>query len=369
MSRPEPPLALLAELTHRCPLRCPYCSNPVELERASGELATGDWRRVFDSAADLGVLQVHFSGGEPTARRDLVDLVAHAAGLGLYGNLITSAVTLDGALVAALAEAGLEHVQISFQDSRSAGADRVAGFAGAYEKKRAAARRVRAAGLALTVNAVMARHNLDRVQEIIDLALDLDAARLEVACVQFYGWGFLNRAALQPTRDQVRQAGATVAAARKRLAGTLAIDFVVPDYYARRPKACMGGWGRRFLNVTPGGRVLPCHAAEIIPGLEFDNVRDKDLAEIWRHGSAFERFRGTAWMPAPCRACERRDIDWGGCRCQAFLLTGEAANTDPACDLSPYHDALAGLATAESAAPAPPFVYRQMGRPAELRGN
>ncbi len=361
MSAPEPPLALLAELTHRCPLRCPYCSNPLELERASDELDSDEWRRVLDQAAALGVLQVHYSGGEPTARKDLVELVAHAAGLGLYGNLITSGVMLDAARLEALVEAGLEHVQISFQDSGAAGADRIAGLAGAHEKKLAAARRVRQAGLPLTLNAVMHRHNLDRLEEMIALALELDAERLEVANVQYYGWGFTNRAALIPSREQLERATASVEAARARLEGVLRIDYVVPDYYARRPKACMGGWGRRFLNISPRGKVLPCHAAELIPGLCFDNVRDKGLAEIWEHGSAFERFRGTGWMPEPCRSCERREIDWGGCRCQAFLLTGEAANTDPVCELAPGHAAIRALAEAEAASAAPAFVYRGRG--------
>ncbi len=356
-----PPLAVLLELTHRCPLRCPYCSNPLELERARGELATGQWTRVLDEAAAMGVLQVHFSGGEPTARTDLEALVAHAAGRGLYTNLITSAVLLDRARIAALAAAGLDHVQISFQDSEAAGADRIGGYPGGHAKKLAAAREVKAAGLALTLNAVMHRQNLHHLPEMIELALDLGAGRLEVAHVQYYGWGLANRAALIPTRTQLEAATATVEAARVRHKGRLVIDYVVPDYYARRPKACMGGWARQFLNISPSGKVLPCHAAESIPGLSFENVAQRPLAAIWAQSEAFQRFRGTGWMPEPCRSCARAEIDWGGCRCQAFALAGDAALTDPACALSPHHGAVLALAEAESEAGREAFVYRQIG--------
>ena len=359
----EPPLALLAELTHRCPLQCPYCSNPLALERPGRELDTAAWQRVLDEAAALGVLQVHFSGGEPTARRDLDALIAHAAKRGLYSNLITSGVLIDRARAEAMAAAGLDHVQISIQGYATGSADRVAGYRGAQEKKRAAAAHVRAAGLPLTINAVMHRHNLGELEAVIALAVELGAGRLEVAHVQYYGWGLENRAALMPTRAQLERATEVVTAARERLKGVLTIDYVVPDYYARRPKACMGGWGRRFLNVSPSGRVLPCHAAETIPDMHFESVADRPLAEIWRDSAAFRRFRGTAWMPEPCRSCDRREIDWGGCRCQALALAGDAAATDPACALSPHHAALVAAAERESAAPAPDFVYRRMTVP------
>jgi pyrroloquinoline quinone biosynthesis protein E len=354
----EPPLALLAELTHRCPLRCPYCSNPLVLERAGTELDTAAWRRVLSEAAALGVLQVHFSGGEPLVRRDLISLVSHAAQAGLYGNMITSGIGLDAARMAALAEAGLEHVQLSLQDSDPGQGDRVAGLAGAQAQKHRAAQLVRDTGLPLTVNAVVHRQNLDRLAGMIELALSLGADRLEIAHVQYYGWALKNRAALLPSREQLAQATTLVEAARIRLKGVMAIDYVVPDYYARRPKACMGGWGRRFLNVTPSGTVLPCHAAEILSGMRFPNVGAASLAEIWHNDPAFAHFRGIDWMPEPCRGCERREIDWGGCRCQAFALTGDAARTDPACALSPDHELLAA-ARAETALPAPEFVYRQ----------
>jgi PqqA peptide cyclase len=354
----EPPLALLAELTHRCPLRCPYCSNPLELSRASAELDTATWKRVLGEAADLGVLQVHFSGGEPLIRRDLVELVRHSAEVGLYGNLITSGIRLEADRLAELAEAGLEHVQISFQDSDTVSGDRIAGLAGAQASKRRVADLVREAGLPLTVNAVVHRQNLDRLGEMIELAVALGADRLEVAHVQYYGWALRNRAVLLPSRDQLDAATATVESARARLAGVMVIDYVLPDYYAHRPKACMGGWGRRFLNVTPAGKVLPCHAAETLTETHFPSVAEASLSEIWYRSSAFERFRGTAWMPEPCRSCERREVDWGGCRCQAFALTGDATRTDPACALSPDHELLAG-ARGDAEAALPGFVYRQ----------
>jgi PqqA peptide cyclase len=358
VTRPDPPLALLAELTHRCPLRCPYCSNPLELSRASAELDTAAWKRVFSEAAALGVLQVHFSGGEPLVRRDLAELVRHAAHVGLYGNLITSGIHLDATRLAELVEAGLEHVQLSIQDADPAGGDRIAGLPGAQNTKRRVARLVREAGLPLTVNAVVHRQNLDRLGEMINLAVVLGADRLEVAHVQYYGWALRNRTALLPSREQLDAATATVEAARARLAGVIVIDYVPPDYYAHRPKACMGGWGRRFLNVSPAGKVLPCHAAETLPGLDFPSVDEASLVDIWYRSPAFARFRGTEWMPEPCRSCDRREIDWGGCRCQAFALTGDAARTDPACALSPDHALLVAARGDVEAAP-PDFVYRQ----------
>jgi pyrroloquinoline quinone biosynthesis protein E len=357
---PDPPLGMLLELTHRCPLQCPYCSNPLHLERAADELPSADWQRVLDQAAALGVLQAHFSGGEPMARRDLADLVRHAAGVGLYTNLITSAVLLDARACAGLAEAGLDHVQISFQDVAPADADRIANHPGAHAKKLAAARCVREAGLALTLNFVVHRHNAARVPEMIALGEAFGAGRIEIAHVQYYGWGLRNRAALLPTRAALDAATDAVFAARARLAGRMVIDYVVPDYYAREPKGCMGGWGRRFLNVSPAGRVLPCHAAETLPGFDWPSVRTASLADIWNGSAAFARYRGTGWMPDPCRTCDRREIDWGGCRCQAFALTGDAGRTDPACALAPDH-ALMAAATREAEAPAPDFVWRRIG--------
>jgi pyrroloquinoline quinone biosynthesis protein E len=341
----DAPLALLAELTHRCPLRCPYCSNPAELTRASAELSTAEWARVFNEAATLGCLQVHLSGGEPTARRDIVEIVAAARAAGLYTNLITAGVLLDAPLVVRLVQAGLDHVQLSVQDAEEAGAERIGGMKGAMAKKRAAAALATQAGLPLTLNAVVHRQNLHNLPRLVEIALEWDAGRLEVAHVQYYGWALANRAALLPTRAQLDEATRIVDAARAAHRGKLVIDYVVPDYHAARPKACMGGWGRRFLGISPAGNILPCHAAESIAGMVFPNIRQTSLAEAWSDSPAFNVFRGTAWMPKPCQGCEHAERDWGGCRCQAFALTGAAENTDPACALSPHHGLLAEALT------------------------
>ena len=355
----DPPLALLAELTHRCPLQCPYCSNPVELERANREMTTEDWLRAIREAAALGCMQVHFSGGEPTVRPDLEKLVAGAEQAGLYTNLIPSGVLLDAVRLASLAEAGLEHVQLSFQDSTAGIGDRVGGYAGGHEKKKTIAALVRQVGLPLTANFVVHRQNLHHVSDMIDMAVAMKALRVEIANVQYYGWALRNRAALMPTREQLAQMTEQVAQARERLKGIITIDFVVPDYYARHPKSCMGGWGRRFLNISPSGNVLPCHAAESITGLSFDNVRQRSLDDIWRNSEAFAAFRGTDWMPEPCRSCDRKEIDWGGCRCQAFAITGDARRADPACGLSEDHDRLVSIAVEEAAAEPAAFIYRR----------
>jgi pyrroloquinoline quinone biosynthesis protein E len=351
------PLGLLAELTHRCPLGCPYCSNPLALEPREDELDAASWARVFREAAALGVLQVHLSGGEPAARRDLIEITASAYAAGLYTNLITSAVGLPGKALAALADAGLDHVQISIQDSEPVSADRIAGYDGAFARKRALAAEVVRLKLPLTINAVFHRANIDRIGELVDLALEMGAARVEIAHAQYYGWALHNRAALMPTREQVMRAAALVEALRARHHGRIVIDAVVPDYHARFPKPCVGGWGRRSLNVTPSGKVLPCHAAETIPGLVFWSVRAHALADIWENSPAFNAFRGTAWMAEPCASCERRDVDFGGCRCQAFALTQDAHATDPVCQLSPHHGLIEGLAATHEETP---YSYRRM---------
>src|SRR6188508_1061608 len=338
------PLGLLAELTHRCPLGCPYCSNPLALDPREGELDTATWVRVLHEAAALGVLQVHLSGGEPAARRDLVEITAGARAAGLYTNLITSGVGVTSKLMDALADAGLDHVQISIQDSEPTSADRIAGYEGAFARKRALAAEVVRRKLPLTVNAVMHRANIDRIGEMVDLALALGASRVEIAHVQYYGWAMKNRAMLMPSRAQVDEAVRQVELLRTRHHGRIVIDAVVPDYFARFPKPCVGGWGRRSLNVTPAGKVLPCHAAESIPGLEFWNVREHSLADIWRASPAFMAFRGTDWMQEPCKSCPKQKEDFGGCRCQAFALTGDARATDPVCHLSPRHALVAELA-------------------------
>ena len=347
---PAPPIGVLVELTHRCPLGCAYCSNPIALERPGNELDTQTWAGVFREAAALGALHVHLSGGEPTARRDIAALTRAAAEAGLYTNLITSGIGVSEKLWGELVEAGLDHAQLSFQGADKATNDRYGHYDGAWERKRAFASMVTKAGLPLTLNAVIHRGNLHQVGAFIELALELGARRLEVAHTQYYGWALKNRAALMPPKNEVMDAIALVEAARPRLEGRLVIDMVVPDYYARYPKPCAGGWGRVAINVSPSGKALPCHAAESIPGLEFWNVKERSLAEIWRDSPAFRAFRGTDWMREPCRSCERREIDWGGCRCQALALTGDAAATDPACHKSPHHARIEAMAASEAEA-------------------
>jgi len=351
------PLGLLAELTHRCPLGCPYCSNPLAMDSHRDELDAATWARVFGEAAALGVLQVHLSGGEPASRRDLTEIMAAARGAGVYTNLITSGVGVTDKRLGELFDAGLDHVQISVQDSEAKSADHIAGYDGAYARKRALAAQVVALKLPLTVNIVIHRANIERIDALVAMALDMGASRVEIAHVQYYGWALKNRATLMPTREQVERAVALVEALRKAHHGRIVIDAVVPDYYARFPKPCVGGWGRRSLNVTPAGRVLPCHAAESIPGLEFWSVKDHSLRDIWENNPAFNAFRGTAFLPEPCQSCERREIDFGGCRCQAFALTGDSRATDPVCHLSPLHHLVEEQAAIREDAA---YVYRRL---------
>jgi PqqA peptide cyclase len=330
------PLALIAEITHRCPLHCVYCSNPIELAAVRDELSTGEWIDIFQQAGKLGMLHAHFTGGEPLARHDLAELIAAARAAGLYTNLITSGVGLPEMRLKELVDAGLDHIQISFQDSREEPANWVAG-AKAHAHKIELSRLIRQYNIAFTVNLVVHRQNIDHLEEMISFIEQLAPERMEIAHTQYYGWALKNRAALLPTRSQLNRAVEAVAAAEKRLAGRIRIDSVVPDYYARFPKACMGGWGRRLMLINPAGKVLPCHAAEIIPDLTFENVRERSLQFIWQDSPSFQKFRGEAWMPEPCRSCGQRTQDFGGCRCQAMLLTGNAAATDPACSLAPAH--------------------------------
>jgi pyrroloquinoline quinone biosynthesis protein E len=333
------PYGLLAEVTYRCPLHCPYCSNPTKYPATAEELTADEWGRVLREAADLGVLHVFFSGGEPLARGDLHLLVAAAREAGLYTNLITSAVGLSESRARQLKDAGLNSVQISFQAAEAELADAIAGAA-AHAKKLEAARLVREVGLPLSLNVVLHRANIEQLPEIIDLAERLGAERLELANTQFYGWAFVNKQLLLPTRRQLEKADRIAAEAQSRLQGRMQVLYVLPDYYGDRPKPCMNGWGQRFLTVNSVGDVLPCQTAVEIPGLRFDNVRQHALHWIWHESEAFNQFRGTAWLPEPCQSCERREIDFGGCRCQAALLTGNAANTDPACSLSPHREAI-----------------------------
>ncbi|KAF0674688.1 pyrroloquinoline quinone biosynthesis protein PqqE [Profundibacterium mesophilum] len=354
----RPPIAMLAELTHRCPLSCPYCSNPLELTRKESELDTATWCSVFTQAADLGVLQLHLSGGEPASRRDLTELVAAAHDAGLYTNLITSGIGLSEKRLAELDGAGLDHVQLSLQGTNAQMADMIGGYRGGFDRKMKVAEWIGAIGFPLTLNAVLHRRNLHQLPRAIEMAVEMGARRIEVATVQFHGWAMKNRGAMMPTRAQAAEADGIVAEARKRLKGRLVIDYVPADYHSDYPKRCMGGWGSTGLNVNPEGRVLPCHAAETIPHLQFDNVKERPLHDIWYHGSAFEAYRGTDWMQEPCRSCERKTVDFGGCRCQAMAITGDPAATDPVCIKSPERDALRGMTDEFAGDEDAPLTYR-----------
>ena len=339
--------SVLCELTYRCNLQCPYCYNPLDIGAHREELTTDAWLGVIDEAAAMGIVHVGFSGGEPTLRPDLPELVAHAARAGLYTNLITQGTFLDDTHLDALLEAGLDHIQISIQAPEEELADTIAG-AHVHARKEEAIARVAQRDVALTLNCVLHRGNHDMIGNVIAFAQRHGIRKLELANVQFYGWAYRNRFGLLPTQEQCDRALVVVEEARRRLAGQMQIVYVLPDYFGDRPKACMNGWGRAFLTVTPDGRVLPCQAAASIPTLKFERIGERPLAAIWENGPAFTAYRGTGWMPEPCRSCDRREIDWGGCRCQAFLLAGDAGLTDPACDLSPNHHLVIALRGTES---------------------
>ena len=336
------PLSLIAELTHRCPLHCLYCSNPIELQKAEQELSTADWKQVFRQAADLGMLHLHLTGGEPLVRKDLAELIAAGRDAGLYVNMITSGIGLTEDRLAALVETGLEHLQLSFQDLQEASANHIAGTK-AHAIKLALAPVIKRFPIAFTVNLVVHRMNLDRLEEFIAMAEELAPDRLEIAHVQYYGWALKNRALLMPTEEQVHRSLGIIAAAKERLQGRIQLESVFPDYFGSFPKACVGGWGRQMMLIDPIGQAMPCHAAAVIPNLSFDNVREHDLAWLWRESKAFQRFRGDAWMPETCLACPRKERDFGGCRCQAFLLTGDPEAIDPVCTYSPHHALLKTL--------------------------
>ncbi len=350
------PYTLIAELTYRCPLRCPYCSNPLEWARRQKELDTATWLRVMREAEELGVVQLNLTGGEPLLRDDLEEIVETARRLDLYTNLITSGIPLARERLERLRALGLDNVQISVQDVTAAGSDRIAGYE-SFERKLEVGRWVKELGMPLTLNTVLHRQNLDHVAEVIALAERMQADRLELANTQYLGWALVNRQALLPTREQLERARAIAAAARQRLRGRMEVLFVTPDYYAEYPKTCMDGWGRRFILVSPEGLALPCHAAHTIPGITFENVRDRPLGAIWSDSPGFNAFRGEDWMAEPCRSCERRSIDLGGCRCQAYHLTGDVSATDPVCKLAPAHG-LIDAARAESATAETPLRYR-----------
>lgn len=327
------PYTLIAELTYRCPLRCPYCSNPTDHLENKDELTTEEWCRVFGEAEELGVMQLHLTGGEPLARKDLEVLAARAREVGLYTNLVTSGVPLARERLEKLAEAGVDHVQVSIQSSRAELADEIAGYPG-HAKKIEVMRWVKEIGLPLTMNVVLHRANLDEIDELVALAESVGADRLELANTQYLNWALSNRDVLLPAREQIERAAEKAAPHRERLRGAMDVLFVKPDYFGTTPKACMDGWARRFVQIVPDGRVVPCHAATSITSLTFDDVRKQPLKQIWESSPALVAYRGEDWMQEPCRSCDRRAIDFGGCRCQAFALAGDAAATDPACRLS-----------------------------------
>lgn len=331
------PLWLLAELTYACPLQCPYCSNPLDFAQVKNELSTDDWLKVFREARAMGATQLGLSGGEPLVRRDLEVLIREARQMGYYTNLITSGVGMDAARMAAFKEAGLDHIQVSFQASSQELNDLIAGTE-AFEHKLEMARQVKAQGYPMVLCFVLHRDNIGQIGDVLELALRLQADYVELATTQYYGWAYANRDKLLPTREQLATAEAIAHQYQERCKGRMKIYYVVPDYYEERPKACMNGWGKVFLTVTPDGTALPCHAARELPGLVFPNVREHSIESIWYESPAFNRFRGYDWMKEPCRSCPEKEKDFGGCRCQAYMLTGDATNADPVCSLSPHHD-------------------------------
>lgn len=336
---PGPPLWLLAELTYRCPLQCPYCSNPLDFARSHYELSTAEWIEVFRQAREMGAAQLGFSGGEPLVRQDLAELIAAARGLGYYTNLITSGIGLTEEKIASFADAGLDHIQISFQAADEEVNNLLAGSQKAFAHKLEMARAVKKHGYPMVLNFVTHRHNIDNIDQIIRLCIELEADFVELATCQFYGWAELNRAGLLPSKEQLVRAERITNEWRAKLAAEnhpCKLIFVTPDYYEERPKACMNGWGNLFLDITPDGTALPCHSARQLP-VTFPNVREHSIEYIWRDSFGFNRFRGYDWMPEPCRSCDEKERDFGGCRCQAFMLTGDAANADPVCSKSAHH--------------------------------
>lgn len=353
------PLTLIAELTYRCPLRCPYCSNPTNYDSSKyrQELTTEYWLDLIKQAANLGILQLGFTGGEPLLRQDLELMVETAAATGIYTSLITAGTLLTKERAIKLRDCGLDHIQISLQDSQVDKFNYIAGIP-SYEQKLTAARLVKQLKFPLTINVVLHRHNLDRIKEILELCKTLKADRVELANTQYYGWALLNRDALLPTLEQLERAKQAVAIAQQEKYFPMGVVYVLPDYYEQYPKPCMGGWGKRTMVITPNGDVLPCQVAASIPELDFDNVRDHSLEWIWSKSPAFNRFRGTDWMEEPCRSCPRKTVDFGGCRCQALLLTGDATATDPVCHLSPQHHLITKAGESGQSPNSPSFKYR-----------
>jgi pyrroloquinoline quinone biosynthesis protein E len=370
---PNLPLWLLAEVSYKCPLHCVFCYNPVDYATYGQELSTEDWLRVFRQARELGATQLGLSGGEPLSRPDLEILVAEARKLGYYSNLITSGVGLDEKRIAAFKEGGLDHIQVSFQDSTREMNDFLS-HTRTFELKQRVARLVKQYEYPMVLNVVLHRYNIDHVPQILEMAEQLEAEYVELANTQYYGWAYLNRDKLLPSKDQLDRAEEATNAFRARVGNKMKVYFVVPDYYEIRPKACMSGWGNVFLGVTADGLALPCHEARMLPGLTFPNVKDHDLAWIWNDSPAFNAFRGEDWMLEPCRTCPERARDYGGCRCQAYLMTGNAANADPVCDKSPSHglvlDAIErARQTAALNAPESPLFFRDDENSRLLAGN
>jgi len=356
-----PPFWLLAELTYRCPLHCVFCYNPVDFAKHEDELPTDDWLRVLREARALGAVQCGFSGGEPLQRDDLEILVEEAHKLGYYTNLITSGIGLNEPRVAALKSAGLDHIQLSFQDSTREVNDFLSSTR-TFDLKRKAAALIKEYGYSMVMNCVIHRLNIDHIDRIIALAVELDADYLELANTQFYSWAHINRDQLLPTREQLVRAEAIANEWRERLGTKMKLFFVVPDYYESRPKKCMNGWGNVFMTIAPDGIALPCHTARMLPGLAFPSVREHGVREIWYESEGFNRYRGTGWMKEPCASCPEREKDLGGCRCQAYMLAQDAAMADPVCDKSPHHAALVAtverLQTPRDEATAIPLVFR-----------
>ncbi|MBI4006136.1 MAG: pyrroloquinoline quinone biosynthesis protein PqqE [Gammaproteobacteria bacterium] len=333
------PLWLLAELTYRCPLQCPYCSNPLEIARYDNELSTEDWIRVMRQARAMGATQLGFSGGEPLVRKDLEELIAEARHLGYYTNLITSGVGMDEDRVKAFKVAGLDHIQISFQASNEE-LNNFLGGTKTFQHKTHMAHIVKKYEYPMVLNIVLHRKNIDQIRDILDMTIDLHADYVELASTQYYGWSRINVDQLLPTRAQLDHAEQVAREYQQKMKGKMKVIYVIPDYFENRPKACMNGWGAIFLTIAPNGTALPCHAAGQLPGLEFPNVRDHSIEWIWNDSPDFNKFRGFDWMVEPCRSCPEKIKDFGGCRCQAYMLTGDARNADPVCDKSPYHKQL-----------------------------
>ena len=359
------PLWLLAELTYACPLQCPYCSNPVEMANVKKELSTDDWFRVMQQAREMGATQLGFSGGEPLIRKDLELLIAEGRRLGFYTNLITSGVGMDENRIKAFKEAGLDHIQVSFQASSEELNNFIAGT-DSFQHKLEMARLVKKYGYPMVLCFVLHRRNEEQIRDILELSIALEADYVELATTQYYGWAYHNREQLLPTRAQLKHAEEVAKEYQEKMKGKMRIFYIIPDYFEDRPKRCMDGWGHVFLTITPDGTALPCHAARQLPGLEFPNVRDKSVEWIWNDSPDFNKFRGLDWMKEPCRSCPEKEKDLGGCRCQAYMITGDARNADPVCSKSPHHNKIVDLVervgelAGTPAFEAKPIVFRNM---------